>query len=175
MVVVGSSVGADAGGEIGICWTITISNLSDIRASIVDYRVFNLQNGNLGVLTGFHNLENTDGSPVSLPITLNGGETKDIVVRAPVFVPAAVARIIRPEYEGHIVVPLSVGELAKTLAMSGTDFLGNNVAGQKYTDGRLVIWAIEPPFKRAPNAVRFVTARGSVVVGKLDYPYGVPE
>jgi hypothetical protein len=110
-------------GQIGLCWAVTLANESENRLSIVNQRVFDIQDGNTAWIGGFQNLEAANGIPLALPITLDGGEAREIFVRGAVMVPPAVAHAIAqiPQFQDH-----TLGSLP--LALSSTD-AGNDEPG----------------------------------------------
>jgi hypothetical protein len=159
------------GGQIGLCWSVTLANDSENRLSIVDYRVFSVQEGGLAWFGGFENLEADDGKPLSLPLNLDGGEARKIIVRAGFPVPAAVAHVIgqMPEFKSLALGSVSIGALQHALAAAGLDYLGNTVQPM-ITEGKVTGWSYPSSLKRATAVLHIQTGRGSVFDGTMSYP-----
>lgn len=160
-------------GAIGLCWSVTLSNDSENRLSIVDHRVFNLQDGRKAWIGGFQTLEAADGKPIQLPITLDGGEAKKIFVRGGIWVPAAVARAIAemPEFQNHTLGAVPLASVQRALAKKNLDFIGNTV-DPTIIDGKYRGFSILPPVKGVVNVLTLATGRGMTFSTRMTYPPG---
>ncbi len=158
-------------GQIGLCWAVTLANESESRLSIVDQRVFDLQDGKTAWLGGFQNLEAADGVPLHLPITLDGGEAKEIYVRGGIMVPRAVAQAIAqmPEFQNHTLSSLPLEAVQRTLAVSKLDFLGNKVE-PIIIDEHYMGFSITTPLKGVVNVLTLTTGRGATFSTRMTYP-----
>jgi hypothetical protein len=163
--------GGEERGDIGLCWSVTLANESENRLSIVDYEVFDILDGKRVWIGGFRNLEAVDGTPLSLPITLDGGEAREIIVRSPIMVPPAVAHAIAqlPEYQGHALASLTLSAIQRALAAAKLDFMGNQVEPM-IIDGQVTGWSIPPPFKSALSELVLTTGRGATFNMRMGYP-----
>ncbi|MBV8525052.1 MAG: hypothetical protein JOY71_23510 [Acetobacteraceae bacterium] len=165
--------GAEPGniGLFGLCWSVTLANESESRLSIIDYRILSIQERGMGEIGGFHNLESADGSPLSLPLSLDGGEAKEIVVRAGIILPPAVAHAITqlPEYQSHTLSKLPLSAVQHALAMKKMDFVGNTVQPM-LVDGKVTGFSIPPPIKRSVNLLVLTTGRGATFSARMAYP-----
>lgn len=158
-------------GEIGLCWAVTLANESENRLSIVDQRIFDIQDGKTGWIGGFQNLEAADGVPLALPITLNGGEAREIFVRGGVMISATVAHAITqmPEFQNHSLGSLPLGSVQRALAMAHLDFIGNKV-DPTIIDGKYAGFSISPPVKGVVNVLTLTTGRGATFSTRMTYP-----
>jgi hypothetical protein len=163
------------GGQIGLCWSVTLANDSENRLSIVDYRVFSVEEGGLAWFGGFQNLETEDGKPLSVPLNLDGGEARKVIVRAGFPVPAAVAHVIGQmrEFKSLALGSVSIGALQHVLAAAGLDYVGNTVQ-PIISDGKVSGWAYPSSLKRATAVLHIETGRGSVFNGNMSYPPIIP-
>jgi hypothetical protein len=162
--------GPDAG-QIGLCWAVTLANESENRLSIVDQRVFDIQNGNTAWIGGFQNLEAANGIPLALPITLDGGEAREIFVRGAVMVPPVVAHAIAqmPEFQNHTLGSLPLASVQRALATANLDFIGNKV-DPTIIDGKYSGFSISPPLKGVVNVLTLTTGRGATFSARMTYP-----
>ena len=163
--------GGPEAGQIGLCWAVTLANESENRLSIVDQRVFDIQDGNTAWIGGFQNLEAANGIPLALPITLDGGEAREIFVRGAVMVPPAVAHAIAqmPQFQDHTLGSLPLASVQRTLAMANLDFIGNKV-DPTIIDGKYSGFSISPPVKGVVNVLALTTGRGATFSARMIYP-----
>jgi hypothetical protein len=158
------------GGELGLCWDVTISNRSDLKVSLVSERIIALVNGSSAIFGGFHELMNANGSPLSLPVTLDGGDSKSIIVRAPVSIPASAAKAIESVEKSGIALPtISLAQLQDRLVEARMDFLGDSIDVIS-VDGKVQGWSLKPPFQSAVSVLEMQTGRGKWFVGDLVWP-----
>jgi hypothetical protein len=118
--------------KVTLCWLVTLSNKSEVRLSIVGYQVVEvLRNNSTEEIPSYQHLETVDGKPLSLPINLDGGEAKQILVRAPTSVPSVVTAIAQmPEYKRYksgSSSSLSLRKAGEILFAAGMDILGNRI------------------------------------------------
>jgi hypothetical protein len=165
--------GDDKFGEIGLCWEVILANDSEDRLSIVGYRISNIVDGKRVSLLGFQNLESADGRPLPLPISLDGGEAKQIIVRSGVTVPAAVAEAIAqlPQYKTHSLASLPLIAVQRDLAAEKLDFIGNKVE-PLVTGRQLKGWSFPPHFKTSVSVLTVTTGRGAPFSATMTYPPG---
>jgi hypothetical protein len=165
--------GGREAGQIGLCWSVTLANESENRLSIVEQRIFDIQDGNTAWLGGFQNLEAANGVPLQLPITLDGGEAKEIFVRGGVMVPREVAQKIAqmPEFQNHTLGSVPLEAVRRTLAMARVDFIGNTVE-PTIIDGQYMGFSlsIPPPLKGVVNVLTLTTGRGATFSTRMTYP-----
>ena len=154
--------------ESGICWSVIIANGSENRLSIIraNWRRI-LPSG--GAVLGFDFLS-SDGKPLPFPINLDGGEGKQITVRAVLLVTSDVADVNRSLGEDqHRDQSLSLRDVQLRLAAAGLDVLGNKV--NPVRDGKDVIgWRWESPFRQEVDLLTLRTGRGGAFSATLDYP-----
>jgi hypothetical protein len=163
--------GGPEAGQIGLCWAVTLANESENRLSIVDQRIFDIQDGNTSWIGGFQNLELANGTPLGLPITLDGGEAREIFVRGGVMVPPAVAHAIAqmPEFVNHTLGALPLASVQRALAIANLDFIGNKV-DPTIMDGKYTGFSISPPMKGVVNVLTLTTGRGVTFSTRMTYP-----
>jgi hypothetical protein len=164
-------------GVLGLCWNLTISNRSEDKVSLIEHRLLNIQSARpvfYGV--GFQAFETTQGTPVTLPITLDGGESKQFIVRAPVPVPSTVSKIIRAALsESSANASLSLAELQNRLAQNKLDFLGDPIVVISGEEGKVTGWSLAPPFARTENFLEIRTGRGNLFQTYLVWPPDAAE
>jgi hypothetical protein len=163
--------GGPEAGQIGLCWAVTLANQSENRLSIVDQRVFDIQDGKTAWIGGFQNLEAANGTPLALPMTLDGGEAREIFVRGAVMVPPAVAHAIAqmPEFQNHTLGSLPLASVQRALAMANLDFIGNKV-DPTIIDGKYLGFSMSPPVKGVVNVLTVTTGRGATFSARMTYP-----
>ncbi len=163
--------GGPEAGDIGLCWAVTLANESENRVSVVDYRIFDIQEGNTSWIGGFQNLEAANGIPLTLPVTLDGGEAKEIFVRGGVMVPPAVASAIAkmPEFQDHTFGSLPLGSVQRALAMEGLDFIGNKV-DPIVINGRYSGFSESHQIRGVVNVLTLTTGRGATFSVRMTYP-----
>ena len=165
--------GPDAG-QIGLCWSITLANESENKLSIVEQRVFSLRDGNKVWFGNFQDLETANGVPIQLPITLDGGEAREILVRGGVMVPREVAQAIAhmPEFESHTLAALPLATVQQKLAMAKLDFIGNKVE-PIIVNGQYLGFSITTPWIEMVNVLTLTTGRGATFSTRMTYPPGL--
>lgn len=163
--------GGPEAGQIGLCWAVTLVNGSENRLSIVDQRIFDIQDGNTTWIGGFQTLETANGIPLALPIAIDGGGAREIFVRGAVIVPPAVAHAIAemPEFQNNTLGSLPLASVQRALAMAKLDFIGNKVDPQ-VVDGRDSGFSISPPLKGVVNVLTLTTGRGAAFSAHMTYP-----
>jgi hypothetical protein len=163
--------GGSEAGRIGLCWAVTLANVSENRLSVVDQQIFDIQDGNTGLIGGFQNLEAENGVPLALPITLDRGEARDIFVRGAIMVPTAVARAIAkmPEFQNHTLGSLPLATVQRALALANLDFIGNKV-DPTIIDGKYMGFSISTPLKGVVNVLTLTTGRGTTFNARMTYP-----
>ena len=62
-------------GQVGLCWAVTLANESENRLSIVDQRVFNIQDGHMGWFGGFQNMANLSTRRSHSPAVMRGSSS----------------------------------------------------------------------------------------------------
>lgn len=166
--------GGEAGGSIGLCWSVILANESETRLSVVSYRVLGVEERGFFEIGGFQNLEAPNGSPLALPIILDGGEAREIIVRVRVNIPPSVSRIIAqmPEYQGRTLTSLPISALQRKLATAKTDFIGN-IVEPMIVDGEMHGFSMSSPIKISNNLLTLKTGRGTIFNVHLTYPPGM--
>ena len=166
--------GGPEAGLIGLCRAVTLANESENRLSIVDQRVFDIQDGDTAWIGGFQNLEAANGIPLALPIILDGGEAREIFVRGAVMVPSDVAHAIAqmPEFKNHTLSSVPLASVQRALAMANLDFIGNKV-NPTIIDGKYTGFSVSPPLKgvvRVVSVLTLTTGRGATFSARTTYP-----
>lgn len=161
----------EGAGQIGLCWAVTLANGSENRLSIVDYKLVGIEDAGMVQLGPFQNFEAMDGTPLGLPLTLDGGEAKEIIVRAGIKLPPYIVHAIAqmPEYQNHNLDKMSIDAVQRSLALAKMDIVGNAV-DPMLVDGKLLGFSIQSPFKRAVNLLVLTTGRGTNFHATLTYP-----
>ena len=150
---------------------MTLANDSEDRLSIVDYRVFSVQESGLSLLGGFDNLEGEDGKSLTLPLNLDGGEAKKVFVRAGFMVPVAVARVIEqlPDFKSRTLTTMPLKSIENVLAAAGLSPLGDTVQPM-LDEGKVMGWSFPNTPKRAMAVLHVKTGRGSEFDRHMGYP-----
>ncbi|RQS86455.1 hypothetical protein DF048_31940 [Burkholderia seminalis] len=159
-------------GIIGLCWKVTIANQSEDRLSIVNQDLSNIVHGKRTFVGGkFDNLETVDGQHISLPIMLDGGEARTVIVRAPTMISEKVAPLVWKllTAQGGEQKPktLKVSELLQELRQERTDLMGNDL--EPIANG-VDAWAYRNPISYADTLFKVVTARGTVSTVEMTEP-----
>jgi hypothetical protein len=152
----------------GVCWSVIVANESENRLSIVRANWRRILLGGVAVL-GFDYLS-SDQKPLAFPINLDGGEGKQIIVRAFLLLTSDVADINRSlgEDQRHD-QSLPLRNVQLRFAAEGLDVLGNNV--NPVRDGKDVIsWRWESPFRQEVDLLTLRTGRGGEFSTTLAYP-----
>jgi hypothetical protein len=153
--------GGPLNGMATMCWVVTISNTSDRRLSIISADLENLNSGQRTQIGGFDTLETMDGKSLDLPINLDSGEARTILVKAPMLLEKSVNdALLKARDNKHLdLSKMKLGEVNALLGEQDTDLLGNKV---KLTviDLKTSIRSISSPFKRAENMLTLMTGRG---------------
>ncbi|PZR46326.1 MAG: hypothetical protein DI523_18095 [Paraburkholderia fungorum] len=154
-----------------MCWAVTISNTSDRRLSIISADLENLNGGQHTQIGGFDTLQTMDEKSLDLPISLDSGEARTILVKAPMLLEKGVNDVLRKaEDDKHLDLSnMKLGEVNTLLGEQDTDLLGNKV---KLTviDPKTSIRSMSSPFKRAENVLTLMTGRGATFTIRLVYP-----
>ncbi|WP_155641250.1 hypothetical protein [Burkholderia cepacia] len=158
--------GDDEKGALGLCWDVTIANGSENRLSLVNYQIRSVGRSNQETNLPGSALETVDGEPLSLPMSLDGGEAKRIRVRSSVpidgAVNSAIRQIMNPREQGKssLAVPPNMRELSIALArLAHVDIAGNpleNIA----EDDNTVRWTWQEPANYLRSIIRVQTGRG---------------
>lgn len=142
----------------GINYSITISNNSKQKVSIVDYELFRQTNE----LTYSYNnivkqIKDSDNKPISLPIVLDAGESVLVTYEINTIVPQTVNMLLLEEFgvEGEI----SIDELRDYLGENSLDIFGNTVEYTKFFDGNYSLVIDEPNFP--VYNLKFLTSKGN--------------
>jgi hypothetical protein len=154
----------------GVCWSVIIANGSENRLSIIQVNWRRILPSAAAVL-GFDFLS-SDGKPLAFPINLDGGEGKQIIVRAALLVTSDVADINRALVEHQRQDHLwSLRDVQLRFAAAGLDVLGNKV--NTVRNGEEVIgWRWESPFRQEVDLLTLRTGRGGTFSTTLSYPSG---
>lgn len=163
-------------GIVGLCWKVTIANQSEDRLSIVNQDLSNIVQGKPTFVGGkFDNLETVDGQHLSLPIMLDGGEARTIIVRAPTMISEKVAPLVWKllTAQGGEQEPkaLKVSELMQELRQERTDVMGNDL--EPIASG-VDAWTYRNPISYADSVFRVETARGTVSTVEMTEPERLP-
>ena len=152
-------------GALGLCWIVTIINQSDSKLSIVSYQVEEVTNRRSMYRSGFLEVEEMQGGAAALPIYLDAGEARSYVVRVPIGVSEAVAKVIDELKTAR--AKWSVQEAQSRAFSAGFDLVGNPVEVKSFDGGAtLVSW--KDMSRLAVAQVRFETGRGNAFSKQLN-------
>jgi hypothetical protein len=156
-------------GVLGLCWIVTLSNRSENKLSLITGRVYSLyaQGPVSWEMWGFNSVENIDGTPFNFPITLDGGEAKRVLVRAPVQVPPSVAQVL----DNLVTKGMSLQQVGFALTQRRLNYLGDPVDVVLDHDGKIVSAQLTPPYKSITSVWEIQTGRGTKFLTSLVYPY----
>lgn len=148
----------------GINYTITLSNNSKQRISLVDYDISYC----FGELTYYYGnmvkaIKDSDNQPVSLPIILDAGESVVVTYEINTIVLQKVNMLLLEKYGVEAEIPKD--ELRDYLGENNVDVFGNDIKYYKYADGNYIIHIEEPQFP--VYNLRFSTSKGSFFECKL--------
>ena len=153
--------------ESALCWSVIIANGSENRLSIIEANWRRILSSGATAVLGFDFLT-PEGKPLPFPVNLDGGEGKQITVRAVVLLSSDVADVTRAIGEDQP-QPQSLRDVQLRIAAAGLDVLGNKVNPVK--DGENVIgWRWEAPFRTEVDLLTLKTGRGGAFSTTLAYP-----
>jgi hypothetical protein len=119
------------GGEVGLCWVVTIASDSEDTLSLVDFQIGVVPPSDITLDSNESKdkLTNRNGEPVYLPINLEAKKAQALIVRASLNVPPAVAQLIEklPSYNAQAPKLLTFTGIEQELANSGIDILGSKL------------------------------------------------
>lgn len=95
----------------------------------MDSQIENLNGGgNVKMIVGFKRFETPDGQPLSLPLSLDSGEARTMIVYAPMLLDTEVNDALRKivDQQQVDISKLKIDEVERLLAEQKTDLLGNN-------------------------------------------------
>ncbi len=116
--------------ETALCWSVTLSNESTERLSIRDVNIIdNSTTQNLTHLRKFSLVLTPQGNPLDLPIAVDGGDTRQIIVRVPVVLAPEIAAIVEA-YK----TPLNGKEILLQNLLSFVEYHGMDLLGDVVTD-----------------------------------------
>lgn len=122
------SAGPSLSAMVGFCWRVIFSNASEDKTSIVSDEVqYTIKDGTFESFSGYNKLEDVDGKSVELPIILDGGEARLLIVRSLVPVPNSIAEILNKELKQPI-NKLKFSDADDILVAHHLDFFGNQIA-----------------------------------------------
>jgi len=152
--------------ESALCWSVIIANGSEDRLSIIQANWKRLL-PSAAVVLGF-DFATPDGKALSFPLNLDGGEGKQIMVRATILVTSDVADINRKigEAQSH---PQPLHDVQLQIASAGLDTLGNKVNPVK-NGANVIGWRWESTYRSEVDLLTFSTGRGGTFSGTLAYP-----
>lgn len=161
----------DSGGHIkgqgiinGINYTITLSNNSKQRISLVDYDI-SYSSGELTYYYGnmVNAIKDSNNQPVSMPIILDAGESMIVTYEINTIVPQNVNMLLLEKYGTE--AEISQDELRDYLGKNNLDVFGNDIKYYKYADGNYLIEIEEPQYPM--YNLNFITSKGSYFECKL--------
>jgi hypothetical protein len=157
-------------GVLGICWTLTITNQSETRTSIVRETIYNFDktSGDFKMTRylKFTEFETDKGSNpfASSPVVLDAGEARRFLVRLPVRVPDGVAEVINEVLNSGNRTTLQLKEIERPLADNGLDMIGNAVRPGSIGFGYLSV-----P-RQVTGQISLTTGRENRFAAQLVYP-----
>jgi hypothetical protein len=155
-------------GVLGICASVTITNQSDIRTSIVSYDTHSVVDGATSHFSGFTELEDENGKQIALPVAIGAGDPLAYVMRVPITVPQSVTQIIDKMGGSAPLSSLTLDNLMDEVLRSAIDLIGNPVEVHPDSGRKLVTYG------RSANVViafmRFHTGRHNTFTAKFTYP-----
>jgi hypothetical protein len=157
-------------GVLGLCWMVTVTNRIETRTAIVNHQAFFVLPRGLSFYSGFTEIEDDQGRPITFPIVLDGGDAKSYMMRVPVPVPESVVKIIEsvPGLSSARSSRLIV--LKNAASKENVDIVGNQVEVRGNIGNEVISW--KPGFNTAVGRINFTTGRGNIFSATLRYPPG---
>jgi hypothetical protein len=154
-------------GILGLCWTLTISNQSDSTISLVSHQAFSELKQGLVFYSGFNEMEDGKGNPLSSPIVLNSGVSQSYLVRGAVEIPKSVVEVIdKLPAAGN---GLQMVDLKNAAANAELDVIGNHIDIKTYAGGGAqMTWGLG--YQTAIVLMKFESGRGHMFVAQLAFP-----
>lgn len=154
--------------DLLMCWHVVIANKSELRIAFVD-DVAGVPPGYS--FPGLNALEDSNGSILSYPIVLDGGQALSFVVRWPIEIPDRIASLAADlQYKIGTVAPFSLDALVNKAHSVGFDLLGNEMRKDK--TGYRYIQPLEKMSFASEN-FSLCTGRRTCFDISLGYPWGV--
>lgn len=138
-------------------WRVVLSNTGSLKLSVVAYSLSSGLGPGEKRYSGLDGgLTDEQGNPVTLPIVLDGGETKTVVLSVGALAATKAIEILRRSAVEKS-IPIEQGNLI--LARSGIDIFGNSVTLKEFEGGHLIEW--NKPQKPV-YWIEITTGRGNV-------------
>lgn len=152
------------GGALGLCWVLTITNLSDSRTSIVGAQTFSLEHDSLVLRSGFTTIETEKGEDALAvsAIVLDGGEARSYIVRIPFGVIEEFGKVMDGVIKPANGFPMRIRDLEDKLGLSSVELIGTKIAGPMGDIGTL-----KP---RAIGQISLTTGREHSFTARVVYP-----
>lgn len=142
----------------GINYSITISNNSKQKVSIVDYELFRQTNElTYSYCNIVKQIKDSDNKPISLPIVLDAGESVLVTYEINTLVSQKVNMLILEKFGVEAEIPKD--ELRNYLGENSLDIFGNTVKYTKFFDGNDSVVIDEPNFP--VYNLKFLTSKGN--------------
>ena len=121
------------GHVVQVPWGLTLSNTGNQKLSVIKYSITTGSSPNSTFYSGIDGgMVNADGKPVSLPFSIEPGDSRSFVVFIGTTVPSNVYEILSSN--GNRDLP-TIARAKIALAKRGIDIYGNKVAYQEYAGG----------------------------------------
>lgn len=145
---------------VQIPWRLSLSNTGNQKLSITEYFVTTGATPNSTSYSGIDGgMLQSDQKPLDLPLTLDPGESRSIVLFVGILVPPPVYEVLTSLKEPGL---RTVGNANKALGKRGIDLYGNKVSYTEYAPGSSVR-TVEPGNQKSPRFwYKAVTGRGNV-------------
>jgi len=157
----GSDFG-DKGVLVEMPWELTISNTGNRKLSIIEKRLSVGESPGISYYSGIDGgLFTSDFQPINLPLTLDSGESRVLLIYVGTLIPKNVFEILRTLNDGRSVTDR---DALKALGKKNIDIYGNPV---KFRDHGNANFSISfPSANKAPAYwIRLSTGRGNVFFG----------
>jgi hypothetical protein len=149
--------------EVGLCWKLIISNQSNARISLVDFFPVD------GQYQTRANMLTEDNNNLKLPLILDGGEARTLIVQIAVPGSSLLEKTIQDFLKAQT-GGLYLADFAYFAAQNNLDALGNPIETNDVSD--LIFLTFPADYKRTTVSLQAKTGRDNTFSTQLVFPPG---
>jgi hypothetical protein len=166
-----SAKGTDAVPHVGLCWTVTVANQSNIRISVIRYVAALPSSNAQQALPSSVEIVDANGKDVPTPIIFDSGEARTLLIRASVPGTILLKTIIDDFVKTSGNDKFYLSDLAYSAAQSNFDVLGNPIETHDLA-GWGHILTFPANYKQTIVSLKFNTGRNNTFSTQLIFPRG---
>lgn len=166
-----SAKGTDVLPNVGLCWTVTVANQSNIRISVIRYLATLSSSNTQQALPGPVEIIDGNGKGMPTPIIFDSGEARTLLIRASVPGTMSLKTIIDDFVKTSGNDKFYLSDLAYSAAQSNFDVLGNPIETHDLA-GWGHILTFPANYKQTIVSLKFNTGRNNTFSTQLIFPRG---